>query len=536
MRIDKVYIEKFKNLTNFQVDLDESKMSTVFLGQNAAGKSNLLEALVIIFRDLDLEDQTDFNYEIEYNCNGILLKVIGGPNTKGKFQFYEGVKLNNSIAYSTKAIAKSKIKKNKEIYLPKYVFSYYSGISNRLLEHFDKHQKRFYDELLKGVDSPQRPLFYARQIHSYFVLMAFYAFSDEKINTFLTEYLGIVGLESVLFVLKKPIWAKSKKNANPENFWTSKGVVRDFLNDLYEASMAPIVYEDTVREDFRRSHKQEHLYLYVSNQEKLEKLAKKYGTNTKFFKSLESTYISDLIQEVRVKVKKVNIHGDITFKELSEGEQQLLTVLGLLRFTKEAESLILLDEPDTHLNPLWKWRYMNLLEKYSGKHATSQILMTTHDPLVIGGLTKGEIRIFQSIKKADKEGNAYQEIETFEPDFDPKGLGVAGILTSPIFNLPSIMDEDSFNSLVRKRELEVLQRENKLNKQEKEELQSLITQLSKIGFDKVQRDPLYEKFIKAVYENEDLKKPAINLEERKIQEEKMAKLIKELMDEEPDNL
>ena len=48
MRIDKIYIEKFKNLKDFSINLDETKMHTVLLGQNAAGKSNLLEALVII--------------------------------------------------------------------------------------------------------------------------------------------------------------------------------------------------------------------------------------------------------------------------------------------------------------------------------------------------------------------------------------------------------------------------------------------------------------------------------------------------------
>ena len=59
--------------------------------------------------------------------------------------------------------------------------------------------------------------------------------------------------------------------------------------------------------------------------------------------------MSQLIEEVRIKIKVGNGDGTVTFRELSEGEQQLLTVLGLLRFTAEDESLILLDEPDTHL-------------------------------------------------------------------------------------------------------------------------------------------------------------------------------------------
>ncbi|HRG19114.1 MAG TPA: AAA family ATPase [Flavobacterium lutivivi] len=537
MRINKIYIEEFKNLRDFSINLNEERMSTVLLGQNAAGKSNLLEALVIIFRDLDLDDRTSFNYELEYECNENVIKVEGNSTFTSKYKFTflgskkDGIK---KLLDNPKAIAKAEILRNKAQYLPKYVFSYYSGVSNRLLEHFDKHQKRFYDALLKNETNdniPPRPLFYARLIHSHFVLMAFYAFQEEKINKFLEEYLNIIGLESVLFVLKKPQWDGDIMNGDPK-FWFAKGVVKDFLNDLWEASIGPIYHKAKVREDFNKHPDQEQLYLYISNQEKLEKLAKKYGTNTEFFKSLESTYISDLIQEVRVKVKKVNVNGEITFKELSEGEQQLLTVLGLLRFTKEDESLILLDEPDTHLNPLWKWKYMNLLEEYSGKDDTSQILMTTHDPLVIGGLTKEEIRIFYSKKALDKDGNEFQKIETFEPDFDPKGLGVAGILTSEFFNLPAAMDEDTYLDLNRKRELEVLDRENKLDEAEKEELQKLITSLSKVGFEKVQRDPLYERFIQAVYKNPDLKKTPTNIEERKLQNEKMATLIKQIMDEE----
>ena len=158
--------------------------------------------------------------------------------------------------------------------------------------------------------------------------------------------------------------------------------------------------------------------------------------------------------------------------------------------------------------------------------------MTTHDPLVIGGLTKEEIRIFRTVKDLDDDGEEYQKVETFQPNFDPKGLGVAGILTSELFNLPAAMDEDTYLDLNRKRELEVLNREDKLDKAEKEELQELTTSLSRVGFEKVQRDPLYERFIQAVYENPDLKKTPLNIEERNQQNEKMATLIKQIMDEE----
>lgn len=531
MRIDKIYIEEFKNLRDFHIDLDQSKMHTVLLGENAAGKSNLLEALVIIFRDLDLQHTCFFNYEIEYQCRGNLLKVKGGPDISGGFQFYKGLKLVDlTIGYDVKPLSKKVIYENKSDYLPKYVFSYYSGVSNRLLEHFDTHQRRFYSDLLDGIDNPMRPLFYARLIHSHFVLMAFYAFKHRDIDDFLKDYLSIVGLESVLFVFKKPLWDKTNKN--PLDFWGAKGVVRNFLNDLWDAALGPIVHSEPVREDFRKSPIEEHLFLYISNQEKLEKIARKYANNTEFFKSLESTYISDLIYEVKVRVKKQNIKGDITFKELSEGEQQLLTVLGLLRFTKEEESLILLDEPDTHLNPLWKWQYMNLLEKVVQKPESSQIIMTTHDPLVIGGLTKEEIRIFYAQKETDEEGNEVRHIKTMQPDFDPKGLGVAGILTGEFFNLPSTLDPETQNDLMAYRNLEALSRKGELNPAQKTKLEEYRTYFDSLGFNKYTRDPLYNLFLKRLFERKEFQSPPQNEKEREKQNELALSILDKLLSEE----
>lgn len=493
MRVDKVHIDDFKNLNDFFIDINETKLHTILIGQNAAGKSNFIEALVLIFRDLDLENQTDFNYEIEYRCSGNFIKAVGGKSIKGKYQLYLGKKSEDeTIVYSKTALSKTKFRENKDEYLPKHVFSYYSGISNRLLEHFDKHQLHFRDDLLEGIDHPIRKLFYTRHIHSHFVLMAFFSFSDSKIQEFLEEYLDIVGLESVLFVFKEPNW---KRNKDPKDFWGARGLVRKFLEDLWSISMAPIITTESVRLDFVKKSNQQQLYLYVSNLNKLQDLADRYSNHSLFFKTLESTYVSDLIEEVRIKVKKRDIDGTITFKELSEGEQQLLTVLGLIRFTKENESLFLLDEPDTHLNPLWKWKYMSMLEDLVDENDNSQILMTTHDPLVIGGLTKEEIRIFQSVKKINDKGEEYQKVEAFQPDFDPQGLGVAGILTSEFFNLPSSLDFKTEVKIIRQYELLSKERHGKLTELEENELFELNQYLNEIGFNQTSIDPLYDKFI-----------------------------------------
>ncbi len=498
MRIDNVHIKNFKNLRNFKIDLNEQEMKTVLLGQNATGKSNFIEALVLIFKYLDLEKEPspkhELLYRIEYICRNKKI-VVDFLDNKYSFEIWNQVDFNGKLTWIsdiTKVVTKSEFFRNKEKYLPKYVFTYYSGISNRLKDHFNEHQKKFYDKIIKPnfkneeIDDLRR-LFYVQSVHSHFVLLAYYSFAtQEKASIkFLKETLGIEDLESILFVLKKP----AGKWKGDERFFGADGLVRKFLENVWDLSLAPIYSDERISIDFRSEHTQKRLYLFIKDKEKLKELAKTFTTNTELFKALESTYISDLLEEVRVKVKKKFVDGSVTFKELSEGEQQLLTVLGLLKFTKDEESLILLDEPDTHLNPLWKWRYIEFLDEVVQNEKNTQIIINTHDPLVIGGLTKEQVRVF----KADVDGS----IVTEQPDIDPRGLGVDGILTSELFGLPTTLDEETQKRLERRNELLVRQQNGTLNENERDELSKLFAELDELGFSATFRDPMYQKFIVA---------------------------------------
>jgi len=242
MRIDEVYIKNFKNLRNFKLDFDEKEMTTVLIGHNGTGKSNLIEAIVIIFRDLDLGNVPAFGYEIHYIIRSYDIKIFADPQTK----------THTKIIVDGKKVSHSNFNNNKDKYLPNNVFAYYSGPSNRLESHFDKHQKKFYRELLNGKDIPLRPLFYARNIHSQFALLSYFSFPDDQSTIFLSEYLGISGLESVLFVLKKPRSWKSKEG--DERFWNARGVVQGFLSELYRCSLAPIRNKENIDIGFRKKN------------------------------------------------------------------------------------------------------------------------------------------------------------------------------------------------------------------------------------------------------------------------------------------
>lgn len=507
MRIDKLRIKDFKNLKNFQIDIDETQLTSVFIGRNGAGKSNLLEAIVIIFRDLDLGVVTkDFSYEILYKCSGYTMQITNDVKENRQEFFVDDKKLARTAFY-----------KQRRVYLPEHVFAYYSGPSNRLEKHFAKHQKRFYKALLDGDNETLRPLFYARLIHSNFVLLAFFSFYEEKNQEFLREYFDIESVESVLFVLKRADWVKGKSHPKAD-FWGARGVVRDFLDSLYGCALAPIKETESFEEGIK-TVKKEVTYLYLKDQEKLQAFAKRYGNNVEFFKNLESTYISDLIEEVRIKVRKTD-GTIITFNELSEGEQQLLMVLGLLKFTQSKESLFLLDEPDTHLNPAWKFDYLTLIKNVVGQSESSQVIISTHDPIVIGGLNKEAVTIFDRTI----DGTSVRM-----PEVDPKGMGVAGLLTSDLFGLPTTLDPETQGKLERKLQL---QYKKGRSDKESEELSQLTQELEQLGFSRTTRDPLYGQFLEHLYSRPEFQDHPITDDDRKKMTELMNDILEEILEEE----
>jgi hypothetical protein len=85
----------------------------------------------------------------------------------------------------------------------------------------------------------------------------------------------------------------------------------------------------------------EKLYLFLPHPEALEEVYKSYGNQYAFFTALESTHLSKLLGEVRTRVRMTPAAGggEVTYRDLSEGEQQLLLVLGLLKFTARDEAL-----------------------------------------------------------------------------------------------------------------------------------------------------------------------------------------------------
>lgn len=580
MQLRHLTIPQFRNLRGVAIDfatqlepvpssdptvVSKAIRSHALIGQNGVGKSNLIEALITIFRDVDLDRDAALDYTLEYEIRGHVVKMQADTaKQKRPFVWVDG-----------RAESQGHLLKNREL-LPSHVFAYYSGRNERIEALFQEHQRRFNqrqeitaDEVLpeqllnqfsasdadiraleevrrrhearlkQAGDDRLRRLFYCRGGHSQLVLLAC-LLSDDPVFQKVLKNLHIEALESALFVLKEPHRLREKRrggrfdenelNEGDPRFWYARGnVVSEFLDKLWQVAWAPIEQEATQQIDFRgRTEKQKQLYLYVPSHVKLKQLGELVGGTDSFFRYAEGAYIGDLIEEVRITVKKRDEHGGaVSFTQLSEGELQMLTVLGLMRITREDHCLFLLDEPDTHLNPIWKLRYFDDIEGVLGSESgqldqgQSQILITTHDPMMVGSLRREQVHILR--RKGQKT-----VVET--PDEHPQGMGVTGLLKSELFGLTSTLDVETERRLFRRNELFVKQPRTAA---EDAELTRLSAELSDLGFSMADfRDPDYALFVRKMSEHRKFRKPTLSPEEQAEQNRVADEIIDEILREE----
>jgi predicted ATPase len=532
MRLDKLTIgsakdspsHQFKNLKDVMIDFDQDHWVTVMIGWNGTGKSNVLEALAIIFRDLIAKERTPaFAFQLAYRIGAgeefRHIHIDADPDRgKDSFIIYVAdaeqieeddlergtVDFRDDAGKSPpgKPITISMFLKADAAYLPRYVFSYYSGESSRMHEVFRPYLESYDSKLRNGEDPGPKRLFYAMPVHSQFVLLAFLIHQSDEVRGFLDNHLGLdpeEGIESVLFVLKQPGWSKKRgkrkslRNGD-DRFWGSRGVVQIFLDRLQNVALAPIRITREKQLTLWNKESTEFQYLFVKDIDALRRLVGNQAPND-FFRDLESTHVSELIEEVRIRVRLKKNNGSVTFRELSEGEQQLLTVLGLLRFTAESESLFLLDEPDTHLNPRWCVNYLNFLKSFVGKisdgHDNSHIVLTTHNPLAIAELVKEQVQILH------RQAGSHT-VRAENPKVDPKGMGFAGIVTSDMFGLGTSLDRATNEDLLALHQLSTQQQP--LNEADRAKLLEIRQRLEGLDFNFASRDRLEQEFLRARFD------------------------------------
>ena len=542
MRIDRVYIDGFRNLKDVEADFNEGCLTTVIIGQNGAGKSNLIEAIVEIFRHLDPPNSKHsgklrFTFEIDYIIKGHTVRV---GNRDGL----------TKVMVDGDPMPMNRFQADKATLFPDLIFGYYSGTGRRLEKLFDDHQARYYNVINKDdgdYDAARtaRRMFYCRPVHGVFALLSHFAKPGGKAASshLLSEKLGITGFHSALAHFKEPSWFNHSnwKKARPsaqttpergrrsynelseqaEDVWGARGPAGDCARALQDIAFHPLSVTGKVVDDYRDKPKIEaQLACFIRNMASLQKFAARYETDQDMFAVLEAADISDLFREMLVWVTRDgNDSGDVSFSDLSDGERQLLMVLGLIRVSRGKEALFLLDEPDTHLNPAWQLTYLELIKEWTDVAADKdrcQIIMTSHNPLTIASLTKQEVRVMQNSENAG--------LVISEPFTDPRGMGFTATLTQ-IFGLPTTLDLatqqqiDDRNALAR-----IEQRSEAQQKQ----LIAINEKLNRLGFMNESREPLYQEFLSAWQDVRYADRPPLTPEAIERRHEAMKDLIRHL--------
>jgi ABC-type lipoprotein export system ATPase subunit len=302
MKLNRLYIESFKNLEKLEIDFSKHEGLTLLIGNNGSGKSNLLELLSSIF--CNFFDKSDYEADCElqyFNNTGKFINII--IKSTGVMFTVEGVA--NPDLYD---------------YLPKRVIAIYSGDESRLWEN---HYSHVYKNYIKDITEDKAIAFprmlFLNKYYWHISLLCLLCSEAEDVKTFVTTNLGIdISLPITIYFEKN---SPKFKNSHIKEF-------TDSLDDLYDLT------------DFKNT----------------------FGTDPDLFLKLfiaftdkDNKLISDII---------IGFNNDLTQNDLSEGQKKQLLVKAALEFAGQEDTLFLLDEPDAHVHVSNKKVILDIIEPY----------------------------------------------------------------------------------------------------------------------------------------------------------------------------
>ena len=327
---------------------------------------------------------------------------------------------NSKLEYNT--INFSAFKKDfKNRYVPDAIIGYYSGENKRIREIFEKHSQKRQSELKRtnyqGGDSILGWLFFTEQNFGELIFFTLWVFKHSpkyrnKIQELLSELIKIDFGSHVEIEFCNPDFYKNypDKNAddlfeNVENkienpFWGIKGKVDQFLKILYNNNLdksIPISFIDQ-EYDSAKDINEFVNFKDLNFNSLINDLVGNFENPVKFFDVLQAADSIGIIHKINSTIVKRGAAISHNFKELSEGEQQLLTTIGLLLIVGEYDALFLYDEPDTHLNPQWQREYARLIKKFNLIDKNSHIIVSTHSPLIVQSAENADLILFKSLK------------------------------------------------------------------------------------------------------------------------------------------
>lgn len=443
MKLLSVHIQNYKILDDLLVDFNKDNSVAVIIGKNGSGKTTLIECLTIIFSKLlereTIDELKKASFPFEFNLRYILRKETGiETSTWGHF-FTNYIAIELAYSNELKVILyegestfddwdeiEKKLRQEGEdssYLLPENIVIYYSGISDIIYKQFHYFQSEIILGSLDGQSKINQPLFYFLPENFPSILLGLLSFQFGEVPNMLSRKFGITGFNKIAIKIKKPSWAKSRSQS--EDFWGAKGELSVFLNKIREIANA----------DFEKDN----VVFTISSDNELQLVWEQYGSEKRLFEYIVSLQANDLIDSISIDLNK---NGVITpYQRLSEGEKQLLVIIGLKELLAGENSLFLLDEPDTYLHPEWKRDFMyEFFNRETEEMYRNFYLITSHSPNIVSALKKGQLKILKNVDGKSK-------LRTYS--LNPYGKPIDEILLD-LFNVDGLRYkkvEDEINKL-----------------------------------------------------------------------------------------
>lgn len=336
MRIRKITINSYKNLKGVY-SFENSDNYIALIGLNGSGKSNLLEAVSIIFYKLFSKKgkEIPFDYSVEYEVDNDVFNI-------GKKNF-----LKNGIQCKTK-----------DIIYPSSIIACYSGEDKRLwsLAYEDYHYSYFREAVKESRFNPS--LLYIDKSCWGIAFLSLICSEDPNVKSFLKDKLHETSPADIEINFTIDDTKRTAFKLHSALSWFDR-ICRDNgeteVNGNLLSSTDPIL-TDKIDPDTEKA-KTVFSFLYLLSQP--EKKAKKNN-------------IQRFITDIKIKV------NGIFFDDLSEGEKKLILIECITKVLGDKKSLLLLDEPDAHTHIAMKKDLLKLISEFEG-----QTIMTTHSPMFV---------------------------------------------------------------------------------------------------------------------------------------------------------
>jgi predicted ATP-binding protein involved in virulence len=372
VRIDKIRIRNFKGFSDEEFDLNSR--FTVFIGDNAKGKTSILDAIAVaigsFLRGIDvarheargidkkevriktIEGQPRPQLPVEIESFG---EVNGVNLSDGWKRTVEGLTKKTTTTFvnakNIETIASEMLQESRENGKVTFPVIAYHGTGRLWAEHEEK--KATYKKQGEGVEMAYTRCLSPKSSSKEF--LSWYKTYEDDINKF-----GSKTDKILLETFKKAIISMI-----PDNHWT----------------------------DMSYSFKDEDLIGFFKNKNTVDRL---------LFSQLSDGYrnLIGMVADIAYRCIKLNPHLGVDAIRLAPG-------------------VVLIDELDLHLHPNWQKRIVSDLKNVFER---VQFIATTHSPFIVQSLRTNELINLDDVKGLDNDPNKYSVEEISENEMGVKNV------------------------------------------------------------------------------------------------------------------